>query len=264
MKGSVQPYLKFRQLPTGRRIFALQQMLVEARKLEWASLVTFLEDAIRQARQTLELELRWYVTRDDRSVKRGDAVVLDVQIDGQFGAMESIAKAQAVGDTSDPDVKAAQDFVQAVFPLGLTAITQQDFEAQLQHMDLLVERFQGDLRGAVEQLGLQKQVGRLVPLVEQFRAELAKAKEPLTFNQVRAAQQEGLERFAAAVVQVLGTYWDRDETSTARREALLAEANRQDELVAESLRRRRPVLDVDPDSGNEVDEPQPAPVAPAA
>lgn len=251
MSGSIQPYLAIRQFPTGRRIFSFRGMRKEAVDLTLSAFVTFLDECIEKDRETLGLEARWEREKGDRSTARGEATVVDMHIDRELSAIQTIANAQAAGPDGDPDVQTARAFVKEVFPFGLAALTQLSFEEQLEKVDLLLGRFDGDLAAAVDTIGVRRQVDRLKPLVGKFRVELEKEKKPLTFDKVVAARNAGQERLARAVVRALAAFDGSDPESTEKREALLAEVNRQERLLAEARLRRRVVRDVDPDTGEE-------------
>lgn len=251
--GSLFPYLQMRRFPPGRRVFTLEQMRVVAEEHS-PSLLPLIDKAIAHDRHTLKLEGLWSRTRGDTSTSRGEATVIDAKIDRTLGAMESIAKGQQVGPKDDAVAEAATKFIKAVFPLGVQAVTQKPFEEQLGALRTLLDLFDDELAEPVKLIGVDRHVTQLRPLVEQFGQELALSKTPhVTWDVVSAAQREGQELLAEVVVVVLGTHHERTPETTAIREELLAEYNRQDALLREAFRRQRRPLDVNPDSGEEVD-----------
>lgn len=265
MNARISDYLNSRQLPTGRRLFALKALLNEANRLGSAELAAKCQRAIDTDRQTQRVERAWRQQKSAPGKSRGDAVDLDRQIDALWGAMHSVVRGQMVGD--DPLSHKAATFMHEVFPDGLAGLVKRSFEEQLAEQESLLERFApgtGDLAGHIDALGLRRHVDQLNPLVDAFAHELQLQNNPTTWGDVTQARSAGLNAFASALFLVLCT-WDEDSPQhAAQRAACLAEYHRQDALVAEALRRRRPVVDIDPDTGEELaeDQAQPAESAP--
>lgn len=252
MIGSLFPYVNLRRFLTGRRLFILRQML--ASLYMTPAIAELVEAAIAHDRKTLDLEYLWKQQKADTSTNRGDAVAIDLEIDQVIGAMESNVRSQIIGSPKDPVRVAAELVVKDAFPLGSKALTQQAFEEQLASVETLLKRFDGNLQEPAKLLGLGRYLQQLQPLARQFGDELRKRKSVVVrWNDVTAAQAEGQEMLAEVVAVIIGTFHRRDAETTGRRESLLAELNRQDALVRESIRRSRRVLDVDPDTGDEVD-----------
>lgn len=253
--GTVVPYVNLRQMLVGRRLWTFKGLLEEAcQDPQLHSLKPYLIEAIEHDRQTLALVLEWESVRGVRPRRRGNAQVIDAQIDAQISAIQSIVLAHTKGPDDDSMVQLAKGFMQEVFPRGVVAITKLPFEEQLARVEELQERFEGPLSGDVEALGVTKQVERLKPLISEFRKELKRVEAPaLSWDDVKAAHLQGHEYLAGALIRVLGSYPGTDADSTARREAILAEMNRQQEYVREENSRSRTPVDVDPDTGVEVD-----------
>lgn len=252
MSTSLLKYFNIRRLPTGRLLFVLNDIRQVAVGLHLQGLVTEVDEAIAHAKKTLELELQWRTRKSDPSKKRGDASIIDSQIDTLLGGIQSIVSGQSVGDESDPAVPAARRFLSSIFPLGLGGITNQSFEQQLGYMDAMQLRFANELKDDVKTLGLGAKLSQLSTLVEAFRKELEKTRNEITWNSVVAAQNEGHELLADLFVSIFACHKKRDPETLKRRAALLAEYDRQDRIVYEAQRRRRKVLDVDPDTGLEL------------
>ena len=104
----------------------------------------------------------------------------------------------------------------------------------------------------VQQFG---EASRLEKLFKEFRDELSKSNSPtVSYDQVEAARNELHEYASMAEVLILAEYPGLDEDSAHRRESLLAPMTEQQERVLEAQRRRRRLRDVDPETGEEVDE----------
>lgn len=253
-------YLESRQLPTGRRTFVLQRMLAAAEELGADEIADACEEAIDGARETMQLELGYDRAKSKKSTARGNAKQLDEQADAQLGAMYKIADGHTVGPDDDDIVEMAGEFLEEVFPLGVGAVIHQEYEQQLATMEALLGRFSGDLGTHVDELNLTRQVQRVAEIVPAYRAELEQEEdEEVTYAQVKAARMRGLDEMAALVFLVLARYpgiADVDERQ--QREKLLAEFHRQNEFVARAYRRNRRPEDIDPDTGEPLDDDQAA------
>lgn len=256
MPASAFSYLSLRRPPEGRAIFALGKMRLIASDEREPGLKPLIDGAIEQARETLRLERGWVAVKATRTTRRGDAAALDIGFDQAWMAFESAVKGQLFGPPADPVRQAAEKVLKKVLPAGASAITQQSFEQQLAASDSAIEALETDFRPQVELLNLGRHVSTLKAFAEDFRAELHKDARPeVTWDEVISARRRTQELYAGVVFHVLGRYADAEPASVARREELLAEVNRQDDLLKDLYRRHRPEVDIDPDSGEVVDEP---------
>ena len=250
---SILPYLELRVLPTGRRIFVLQDIRSVAMALGMTKLVEEVDEAIAQARSCLRLEAQWNSGKVDTSEARGEAMVVDARIDKLVGEIHQVVAAFDSGEKDDPQAVSAAKLRKAVFPQGPGAVTTLTFEEQLGSLDTMLESFEGELAEDVTRLSLTSKVKKLRPLVDQFRAELEKKKpSTLSWDEVSAAQQEGQVRLGDVIVEILAANKARDPETVSRRTQLLSEYERQAQLVFEAQRRQRRVLDVHPDTGEEL------------
>lgn len=252
MSNSLLKYFNIRRLPTGRLLFVLNSIRQVAVGLHLRELVAEVDAAIAHAKKTLDLELQWRTRKSDPSKRRGDALLIDSQIDTLLGGVQNIVNGQAVGDDNDPAVPAAKRFLASIFPLGLGGITNQSFEQQLGFMDAMKVRFDTELEDDIKVLGIGNKLAQLSKLVEAFRQELEKTRDDLVWETVAAAQNEGHELLSELFVSILSAHKARTPQNAERRAALLAEYDRQDRIVFEAQRRRRRVLDIDPDTGAEL------------
>lgn len=253
--GSLQSYIPIPRLTTGRRLFVLQSMLAIACKRGEQAIIDALQESIEFDRHTLLLEEQWKTVRDNRSTRRGDASVIDNALDQAINSVATVARGHASGDPKKPRPVAANTILQTLFPNGVSAITQQSFEEQLESVVLFLSKCL-TLEDEIRLLGLEDRVAEIGELTTRFRIELEKTpKGQVTWDQVRAAYNEGHERYLSIHALILGKYWRRDVEHTALREEIFAEHNRQIEIVQDKRRRKVPVLDVHPDTGEEIGDP---------
>lgn len=253
--------LTLRKLPTGRRAFACARAKQQADALGEADIAAAAQACVDHDTHTLELEAQWDEVRGLRSQARGDTGELDAEADALIKGMFKIAD----GQTSSPTpakAAAAKTYLDAVHPLGLAPTINQAYEDQLAWMRTMIERFNGPLASAVAALGMDDHAGRLEPLADEYAAELSKNDDSVTFDEVREARIEGLELLAKLVFEIMATTSDDPQ----KRDKLMAEIDRQDELVAKAYRENRYPKDIDPQTGEpvgdadaDVVEPEPEP-----
>jgi hypothetical protein len=253
MEFEIFDYLTSRQLSTGRRLFAVKAVRAPAEGYGDAFIVKKCDASLAFDEETLRLEMAYRTGRSLDSTARGRAAEVDAEIDELLGGIYSIAEGQAVGE--DATAKKAASFLPAVFPEGLGALTGTTFEEQLAQIEALLKRFDGDLAATVDALGMRRHADGLAVLAPQFRVELEKEVDAdVSYADVKKARIEGLNKFAAVVFAVLATYDGDSAEHRARRDELLSEYHRQNALITEAYRRNRRLGDVDPDTGEPIED----------
>lgn len=246
--------LNLRELPTGRRVFAARQVERVAQDLGADAVAEAARAVVVHDTQTLEYEARWNEARGHSSRARGQARQVDAAADALIGGMYQVAQ----GQLTSPDettAEAAASYLEAVHPLGLAAATNQRFEDQLGWMRTMLERFGGPLSDAVDTLRLDTHVTRLGELADELEVELSKSEDTIAFDTVRQARKAGHELLATLVFQILSTYPDDADT----RGRLMAEIDRQNNLVGQAYRESGHPDDVDPDTGQPLSDEAPDP-----
>lgn len=246
------------ELSTGRRLFALLRVLRVALTLGLPQLVQLLEQAIAHDRQTHRLDLRWYATRESRPST--SIVSLDARVDRAIKALRDGAVAQAEGAAAgDPVHQLVAAFLAEVLPVGVYAITSLPYVEQLNALEDIVENLGGSLAPMVAELGLGRQADRLSELLPQYRDAVNGAADgngAVEFTTVRAARQRGQHYLHEVIAMILGLYYRADDPEHQdARAQLLGPIVAQNEAVRTYLRARRSVRDVDPETGEPVDEP---------
>jgi hypothetical protein len=242
-------------LSTGRRLYALKQCLVLAEERGLDALAALILEAIAHDEETVKLERGWARSKN-LSTARGNAAVLDGQIDGTLGASHSTLKNHiAALPPENPIVVAAQTILSQVFPEGVKPIITLSFENQLAVNDTIIASFKGDLKEAVAVAGISSYADRLETLNEAFRLELEKFPRKETgYDAIDAADWRGnlfIRRIAAVI---LGTFHQETAEAAKQRAALLGPILEQGERVRQNRKGRRAPQDVDPETGNEVVE----------
>ena len=237
---------------TGRGLFAIRGVRKLAEEQAFTQLVDHCDSTIAYYDDTRALELRWST---DRSATGTNPVAqrIDVLGDTTLGALRDTAVAQAKGaPEGDPIHQLVADFLQAIFPLGVHAVTSLGFVEESARVDDIVTQLQGPLAPSVTEIGLTRLANRLADLAAQYRKALeAPSPSLIDWGHVRAARAEAQGRLLEAIAIIVGKHHARTPEGTAARLALLAPILKQQDAIGAYLRARRAVDDVDPETGED-------------
>ena len=252
----ISPLFKLHTTSTGRRVFALAQVMMRAEAQGQTDIVDQAQVAIDHDKQTRLLERRW-VARDAPSPL--DVVVkpIDAKVDRLLSAMRDAAESKRELATPANGLEVKVDtFLTKVFPLGVKHVTHMPNVEELAEVDLILEKTRGpqaELAPLVAELGLGAHVERLAELCEEYRAALAlRGVKEVTWEDVQAARAEGHELMLDVVGRIIAATTARTPEARAMRAELLSPILVQNEAMRQYLRSRRRVEDVDPETG-EVD-----------
>jgi hypothetical protein len=228
-------------LSTGRRLFALEQMRLVVQAMGGhEDLVQRIAEAMTHDHQTREVDGLWSGVRSGNLEAAGMGP-LDSSLDKVISAVRDGAEAQRQGAApEDPIHKIVDDFLKAVMPAGVFAITSLPYVDELSEAEKLLLKLQGPLAATVVELGLARPVARLAEIVPLYRAALQSAgAKAVDFALVRESRQRGRRYLLEVIVMVLGRYNRADDPAhKAARAALLAPIQKQCE-AARTLRSRR-------------------------
>lgn len=248
-------FLNLRRMPTGRHARALRLMLARVKDASLPDLVERLDQALKLSEQTLALELKWSTARANATTARGQATLIDNQIDVQLSALESGIKSQMVGDDGEPEVEMARELHRTFFGEGVAAITQQAFEVQEGLIDAMLASLDQRFAKHVEALGLGRGVERLRRLTGEFKAELDRDRKPgVTYDQVQAARHQLHDATCRVLIGVLYHLEAGEASALAQRAHILEPLLDQQERVAQAYSRHRSPTDVNPETGEELVE----------
>lgn len=270
MEAPLSKFFDFYQLPTGRRLFALAQVMKRASEADLPDVVKHCKAALAHDRHCLDLERRWAGIAAEA---RGKTVIvatsrpspstlqLDALVDRTLTAIRDQAQNQTLGALPDDPIHGVvRSFLKEIFPSTVQDVTGLPFVEELAAVDNIVGKLTSKaFAPAVKELGLERLVSRLVGLTDQYREALqAPAPETLAFGQVRAARAEGQDLLLQTVAIVLGKFFHNTPEDGAARADLLGPILEQQKAVAAALKGRRAVEDVNPETG----EPDPNATAP--
>ncbi|WP_170229205.1 DUF6261 family protein [Polyangium fumosum] len=234
---------------TGRRLFALHQVQKLALTAGHMDLVGHANDAIAHDTDTRALEARWAGRK--QSTFSPEAKQLDIYVDAALGALRDGADAQIRACApGDPIAEAALKMLDVLFPKGVGAITTLGFVDELAEVDRILNRLeQPDYKALVTELGLTRQVTRLKNLEGQYRAAIEGPGGTLTYATVKDARAKGQSLLLQVVAMILGKYPSDNEADMKSRGALLSPILVQNEAIRRYLRDRKPIEDVNPETG---------------
>jgi hypothetical protein len=257
MEAMHQDFFRIYQLPTGRRIFALQQMLEIAQQLEdreFAAILTaHITEALVHEYETREYELRWNA-HQQRLLNPDPVRPIDARLDRTLTAVRDTAEAQANGARiHDPIHVVVSDFLREIFPSGVGQVTSLPYVDQLAVTEVILTKLQTTLAPMVVELGLDRLVARLATIVPEYRAGLRMTQE-LSFATVNDRRRQGRDGLYEAIAMIFGRFYKvRDDEHIVCRTALLAPLIEQQRAIAAKRRNRRPIPDIDPDTGGDDD-----------
>lgn len=245
--------LNLYQFSTGRRLFAMQQVLTRAHQRSLPPLEAHIELCLEHDHQTRQLDARWSGKTGKQIHVTGEVLVQEVDslVDRTLTALRNVAQAQA--DTATPGDGIAErvgTFLREIFPAGVAAITSLPYVDELAAVDRIVGRLQGDLQPLVDILHLERQATRLAQLAVDYRAALEAPKSTTSFGDVRSARARGQELMLEVVAMILGLYPRASGADLDARADLLGPIFQQNEAIRLYLRARRRVEDVDPETGD--------------
>ncbi|EYF08628.1 hypothetical protein [Chondromyces apiculatus] len=250
MDISLGSLIQLHVFPTGRRLWAMQQVERRAAERGFPELSAHAARAAEHDRVTRQLDERWaarQLAHADDPVQRIDAV-----IDRTLVALRDGAESQAaVARPGDGTVEKVGELLGALFPMGVAAVTSLNYADELTAVERLAGRLRGDLAHLIADLGLGRHADRIVELSTEYRAAFDGPRpEPLDFGLVRAARARGQEMLLQAVAMTLGRYPGSGPADLEGRAALLGPILQQQETIRQYFRNRSMVEDVDPETGD--------------
>jgi hypothetical protein len=250
MDVSLTQFIKVYGFSTGRRIVAVRKIRKVALGMgAHPIIITHTGEALEHDHNTRRLDLMWIGHRDGQlifSELRPIDDLVDTSLTGVRDGAVSLTKGARPGDII---AAKANQFLAAIFPAGVGAVTTLQCVDQLAAVEVIAEKLQGELAPMVRELGLTLQVNRLLDLVPEYRQAIENRPASMDFNIVRQAREQGQTYLVELVALILGTYYkSNDPDHIAARAALLAPIIEQQEAIRVYRQARRPLVDLDPDT----------------
>lgn len=243
MARSIAPLFALYILTPGRRIYALRRVAEKAADHELMEFAPGIEIAIAHDRETLDLD-----------ATRREGVIVEVrehdgEVDRTLGAIQALISHFASGKSKDATATA---LLGQLFPNGLAA------HVHLAHVEQAAanERVLKILEGEVHKEWLDKHGVR--PLIEELRSNhdefdaAMKARDAAgapTYETIKLRRDRGQDLYLEVVAHIVAQLRDKPEV----RDDLLEPIRAQDLRIQHYRRQRRSVVDVNPETGEELE-----------
>lgn len=250
-------------LTAGRRVVVIEAMHKVAKKRGDAALIAATGDAIEPARAAFRLVRQWHTERDKSKRSRPDAVAIDNALDRAITRVRDQAANFADLPGDDPDAIMARKFLAKFYPHGAKAITHQPYEEQLVAVEeMLAAWTKPEWEDTIRELSLAKFISVMANLIADYREAVTYfTRREVTWDDVLKSEADGQTLLASLVARVLGLHPTDSPDDVKARGEYLEMFDEQNNLTYEYRIRRKgkEAPDVDPDTGEALDEPADTP-----
>ncbi len=238
-------------IPTGRALFALNDTINKAYSSE-ELLKEKISEVRALAQKSWKMEREWFKARQGKA-KYKRAVftanrVADARLAGLHGQLESLRKL-----LDEPEDNKDIDEVEAIiFPTGPHALMSSPHDEQVQVALRRLKHLKEQKDEALKRLNLESHVQIAEKAHLEFRKELRSGEEGAGFEEVieaRAQLQMALRMFISFIVTQYPSF---DATGRENRKRLLTPLLTQNRRLSDLLRRKMPISDIDPQTGQEI------------
>lgn len=251
----------------GSLLFGLKGVRAAAVKRDLPQIVAACDKATNAAQQYYNTNAAWERTKNQpKSKGEGDAVALDPLVDRGVTGMQDAAYVPVRSLPKEhPLAVAGRAFLQKALPNGAEGITKLAHAEELVAVQQLIVRCDDpkDLKPHVQTLGMSALVENLRELSVRFEGALRQpARGETSWDKVKATSVEAQECMLELVAKIVGTFNLRTPEHIEARAEMLFPIIEQDDRIAEARKQRRPVIDVDPVTGDPVVTPPVGPTEP--
>lgn len=256
---SASDMLALRSFPLSRQQYALRRIDEALVECEDESLRRWVAEAIRLGDRARNLELEWRGTPP--TTEHGErAQEVDHELDRALSALHGVLSttAHAFGERSTRGA-AARLALERLFPSGLRAVIQLPFVTQEDTVRILLERTTRErlLARALRELDVGELLERIAAIHVRYGEALPR-EQPSTpsYEQVQAARRAGQERLGRIVFVLVTRLLEGGlgGQHAAALRAALDEVLSQDAAIRRYSRQRRRAADVDPETGEPVED----------
>ncbi|TNE45137.1 MAG: hypothetical protein EP343_28110 [Deltaproteobacteria bacterium] len=253
MDTSLQQFLKIYQFTSGRRLLVYRQTKKVAQKLNFTALEQHIDKAHAFELDTRKMERRWK-SQGSTSQQTIDYRPLDNALDRALSGLSKYCESylHSMDETSD-HYQSALVILETAFPNGLQAITQIPYEDELSDVESLLDDLNNvTLATHINRLGLKPMLDNIKSRHQAFYKAFSASQAPtLDYGTVRARRAQSQDMLLQMIAIILGKFYDSDSHAEPRKE-LLTPFQLQQGRISDLISRKRPVLDVDPESGEEL------------
>ncbi|MCU0689927.1 MAG: DUF6261 family protein [Polyangiaceae bacterium] len=242
------------QQPPGGVIYSVEGTKQAAVRLNLPDVAQSCDACLESARAYLDRNGQWERTKNTSKARgEGEARTLDPTLDRSVAGIYNHVENLVRSFSKDHELAvAAREFSRLAFPNGAEGITSLPYAEELVAVKNLIQRSDDpdDLAALVDKLSLKPMVENLRELAVKFETALRRVfPGETTWDQLKVAAADCHERYVQLVALIAGKYNLQTPEHIAARVALLGPIMEQDARIAESRKLRRPVPDVDPNTG---------------
>lgn len=243
-------WLDLYKFSLGSLMYCIRRMRELLAELGNTEAVEVADEAERVCKQARSIQYDWKVQKREDPLTNPEAKKIDDEIDSMLSNLLQAGEVFAEANPDSRQGKLAEEFLADLFPSGVYPITSQPFEEQYDSVRELLRRLNGPYTEHVEAMNLTGAVERLERLNEKFYEELSDTPDNVSYKEVRDARAEAHDAFHRLFIKVLHDYGDDLETLNE----VLTPVHHQTERTRRSLKRSGKMPEVDPESGEPVDE----------
>ena len=245
----------------GRALWAQRQVQQRAQALTQADIAALAGLGIAAGQTALDLRLR--AQGNPTGQYPPEAAAADNLVDHGVAGVDGYLDVQARMYQGEPRAHAAERLRDALLPNGIAAITRLPYAEQHGQVSTLLARTATDPALAAD-IAMLPELATLLQRLGTFNDEygviLSQVTPRLSADALREAERRCQELLEATVGLIIGRYALHAPDNTAERDHLLEPIMQQNAAIRAARRRRRPPVDVDPETGDEL---PPDPVTPA-
>ncbi len=245
-------WISILELPTGRRIFVLNQALESAAAIKDKSAKTaFVADLkgwLELNQEAAKLEQQWARQKGGEVPVAETLLAADNALDAAMGGFNQTALQSLKLSTRPQKLRTeTQAMLLDVFPQGVQAITSLDLPGEVVAGRAIVAKLKGDWGSTIKAAGLTEWAAELesslATLDARLKARSAKGMK-LEWSEVAAAQGRGQQTLRQYVATVVGSWKTDSEADVKMRHLFLAPLAEQQDAIRADLRRSRGASDV--------------------
>lgn len=242
-------FLELYKFSLGSLKYILDNMRPPLEKRGNAEAIKKLDEAEEKQQDAMLKRHRWNQIKQQDSLKREGTVQLDGRIDETLSSLVQAAEAFTNLPDEDKQCQCAEEFLDDLFPEGVFPVTSQTFDDQHANVAALVQEMRVEYTDHLEEMNLMGMVDQLEALNQEFGEKLEPAGD-IEYDQVQAAYVEAEDAFHRLFVNVLDEYSDDLEALNE----VLAPVVEQTKRTRRHLQRRGTIPEVDPETGEPVEE----------
>lgn len=239
--------------PIGAIGFIVMRMLERLERLGNQQAVEIARRAREKQKKANALQYDWEQQKKEDPITNEEAQQLDDRIDATLTSLKTGAEVFTTIEQQTEQKQLAEEFLDGLFADGVYPITSQRFTVQHSMVDHLVSRLDGEFSEHVDRLNLRALVDQLARLNDEFGEALRFDIEQVEYAEVEAAYDEAEEAFHKLLIQVMCDYKDDLETF----DEVIAPFKEQEERTRRMLKRRANLPEIDPETGEPIDETEP-------